>query len=395
MKFEALQARYGDCILITFDGDPPTRLLVDGGPAGVYRTALSPRLLLERKDLPRHEPLVIDAVMVSHIDEDHILGILDLFGELQDCNQRQAPWPYRPSWLLHNSLDSLVGEGEGGLVRASGGETVLASLGDEQITIDQNPRDIDPVALHVLQSYGQGSKLSTLSAALQIDRNPPNREVLRLEDGNVRTLRLGEASLRIVGPMSKEIAALRKKWSQWKAKKDDPDARQALAAYLDTSVPNLSSIVTLVEQRGKTVLLTGDARGDKIITGLEEAKLLDHRGPLKVDILKLPHHGSARNLDVDFFERIHADHYVASGDGTYGNPDRETLEMIEKARPGATFDVHLTYSPQSCDETHKQWLTSKGKPAFRKGKDSISDIVERWRSAGGIGIHEGPVSISF
>ena len=395
MKFEALQARYGDSLLLTFEGDATIRLLVDGGPAGVYRTSLSPRLLLERKTLPRQEPLVIDAVMVSHIDEDHILGILDLFGELQDCEQRHAPWPYRPSWLLHNSLDSLAGEGEGGLVRASGGVTVLASLEGEKISDGIAKREMDPVAVHVLQSYGQGSKLSTLSASLQIERNPPDRSVLMLEEGNVRTLKLGNATLKIVGPMASEVEDLRKNWSEWKTKKNSPDARQALAAYLDDSVPNLSSVVALVEHEGRKVLLTGDARGDRILEGLEKAGLLANGGSLEIDVLKLPHHGSARNMGVDFFERIKADHYVASGDGTYGNPDRNTLLMLEQARPTGNFDVHLTYSAQSCDDTHKQWRAARGKPSFKQGRDSIADVVKRWGTEGRIAVHEGAVQISY
>ena len=53
---------------------------------------------------------------------------------------------------------------------------------------------------------------------------------------------------------------------------------------------------------------------------------------MHVDVLKVPHHGSSNNLDDDFFERIIADHYVFSGDGEHGNPERETLEMLFKAR---------------------------------------------------------------
>src|SRR5262252_3492897 len=44
--------------------------------------------------------------------------------------------------------------------------------------------------------------------------------------------------------------------------------------YSDKSVPNLSSIVCLIEKNGKRVLLTGDARGDKIREGLDNAGLL-------------------------------------------------------------------------------------------------------------------------
>ena len=51
-----------------------------------------------------------------------------------------------------------------------------------------------------------------------------------------------------------------------------------LAAFVDKSVPNLSSIVVLAELGGKSMLLTGDARGDKILEGMELAGLLETGG---------------------------------------------------------------------------------------------------------------------
>ena len=104
-------------------------------------------------------------------------------------------------------------------------------------------------------------------------------------------------------------------------------AGRALAAYVDKSVPNLSSIVVLAEAGGKRMLLTGDARGDKILEGLRARRPAGRparTSKMHVDLLKVPHHGSANNLDDDFFERITADHYVFSGDGEHGNPERET-----------------------------------------------------------------------
>ena len=93
-----------------------------------------------------------------------------------------------------------------------------------------------------------------------------------------------------------------------------------LAAFADKSVPNLSSIVVLAELGGKSMLLTGDARGDKILEGMELAGLLEEGGNKHVDLLKVPHHGSDNNMETIFFKRVPADHYVFSGDGEHGNP---------------------------------------------------------------------------
>ncbi len=97
----------------------------------------------------------------------------------------------------------------------------------------------------------------------------------------------------------------------------------------------------------RRMLLTGDARGDKIIENLEEHGLMDDEGKIHVDLLKMPHHGSDRNVEDDFFKRVTADHYVVSGDGRHHNPELETYRMLFKARQGGDpYVIHVTYPPE-------------------------------------------------
>ena len=120
----------------------------------------------------------------------------------------------------------------------------------------------------------------------------------------------------------------------------------------------------LVEAEKKRILLTGDARGDKIIEGLKLAGLLGAgaNAKLKVDVMKVPHHGSANNVEDDFFEKIVADHYVFSGDGEHGNPEREAVEMLLEARPNDSFTMHFTYPIDEIDVERKaDWAKEQGK----------------------------------
>jgi beta-lactamase superfamily II metal-dependent hydrolase len=71
--------------------------------------------------------------------------------------------------------------------------------------------------------------------------------------------------------------------------------------------------------------------------------LLDGDDHIHVDILKIPHHGSDRNMSQHFFERVSADHYIISGNGEYNNPDKSTLVMLSMATQGRDdFTIHLT-----------------------------------------------------
>lgn len=86
MRFslDVLRARKGDCLMIHYGSkDKPHLILIDGGPSDVYRPHLKPRLALvhEARGLEEEDSLPVDVVMVSHVDDDHIKGILELTGE--------------------------------------------------------------------------------------------------------------------------------------------------------------------------------------------------------------------------------------------------------------------------------------------------------------------------
>jgi beta-lactamase superfamily II metal-dependent hydrolase len=90
------------------------------------------------------------------------------------------------------------------------------------------------------------------------------------------------------------------------------------------------------------MLLTGDARGDKILQGLNSAGL-QANGKIDVDILKVPHHGSDRNVSTDFFRWVVAKHYVFCGDGSNCNPHAATLAMVTEARGNTNYTMWFAH----------------------------------------------------
>lgn len=323
-SLEALRARHGDSLLLHY-GEPgdPRLIVIDGGPSGVFKDALLPRLEALRDQ--RGGRLEIENLMVSHVDEDHVRGVLDFGRALDEEAALRAGFEVKTLWL--NSFEDTVGDGPGG-AQAS---TVPAGVDEGEIQA-------------VIASVGEGRSLRNLANKLGWRFNEGFDELIVAPNDAGVEVDLDPLRLTVVGPRVAELEALRKKWADEVAKLVAKERAAAeVAAYLDKSVLNLSSIVCLAELGGKRMLLTGDARGDKILHGLEAAGLMEE-GKLEVDLLKVPHHGSSRNLTQEFFEKVRAREMVISADGEHHNPDLETLEMISAARKDDQFTLHLTYS---------------------------------------------------
>jgi beta-lactamase superfamily II metal-dependent hydrolase len=303
-SLEALQAFQGDSLLL-HAGDK--LVLIDGGPRTTWEQSLRPRLEQLRARVPGGGPLRIDLAMVSHIDDDHIHGLTDLGSTLVDLDEDQQPLPYDVGGLWHNAFDDIIGN------RAS---------------------EVPAAGAPVVASVGQGRVLRDQAVRLGWARNQPF-------DGLViapRVVPIGDATLTVVAPAAPALAKLDAKWEEVLTHQA---AKTQVAEYADTSVFNLSSIVVLAEAAGKRMLLCGDARGDHVLEGLDAAGA-GKDGVTQLDILKLPHHGSIRNVDHDFFERLPAAHYVVSANGRDGNPETETLNAIATSRKDDDFEIHLT-----------------------------------------------------
>lgn len=319
---EAVKAKHGDCLLLHWGPEAAPRLaLIDGGPGGIYRRFLRPRLaaLAQERGVDR---LAIDLAMVSHIDEDHISGLIDLAEEME---LRAAPATIGRLW--HNSLEGLLDTP----LDSSEVDRATAALGGPS-------RRADSIwYAKVLASVRQGQILHGHARRLGLagTMNHPFQPLVAARAG-ARPARLGGLSLTVIGPALPEIEALR---AAWREKRVDG----IVAAFADDSPYNLSSIVVLAAYRGRRMLLTGDARGDRILDGLKRRRLL-RDGRIHVDLLKLPHHGSPNNVTPEFFEQVTADAYVVSGDGRkHPNPHRSAMTWLADARAGGGYEVYCTY----------------------------------------------------
>ena len=339
LKLHIIQARNGDCLLLEF-GTPsrPRIMLIDGGPATVYSNHLRGKL----QDICTAGGQ-LDLVVLSHVDDDHVRGLLDLFKELQS-QQRDGFHPFiRVNALWHNTFSQTLGPEV---------EVRFQMLMSEELA----GRDQMVQSSLESRSIAQGDELTRMAYDLDLPMNPEflPRGVIAV-DYSPLPFTLGNLRLQIVGPTRKNLERLGKQWEKWLDVNEkqvlvrDPLLAEQAAIKADRSIPNLSSIMFLAEAGGKTILFTGDGRGQHLLAGLRQMHLLDQQGRLHVDVLKVPHHGSARNVKRDFFKQVTADTYVISADGSDHNPDLITLVWIVDAAQelGREIQILVTNETES------------------------------------------------
>lgn len=363
VTLEALNALYGDCLLLRYPGaDGKERFwIVDGGPragtaAGerisVWLDVLLPRIedIKDEINADPSKPLPIALGMVSHIDDDHIFGIMNLMARLvTPAPGEPAPVKFNRFWF--NSFEGLVGPKPAGIPA----EAQTASM-QSMFDVKNFPGLEDEDGRMVMESVGQGITLAGSLTTLGLQGNAPVRGLVVAKQEQ-QPFDIEGAKVTVIGPLQKRLDKLRAEWAK-ALQKPTKEARQAALqelflpkSLMDSAVANLSSIVVLVDVDGKKLLLTGDANGDDIVSAWGELGL--GATPVMLNVLKMPHHGSIRNCSKKFLETFVADHYVFSANGKFDNPDPETLEALVKMHGKRKITLHFTNEDVTWSKAYK------------------------------------------
>lgn len=358
LRLHVVQARFGDCLILEYGTSDPRYILIDGGPRGVYRDHLKSVLADIRESAGQW-----DAMVLTHVDQDHVRGLLDLTKTLKEQQRKQKPLLVDVKTLWFNTYSLALG--------SEPKEDLSKGLGSVP--------EAAPYAEAVDKSIAQGDLFTDDAMVLDMSLNPgfALSPFVTVEEAPQPLATLDNLELYVVGPTQKNLEGLRQDWLEWikdQATKAEAKGKSkaAVARDLDDRVANLSSIMLYAKADDKTLLLTGDGRSDHLVEGLDQAGLLGPDGKLHVDVLKLPHHGSVRNVTPDFFSTITADTYVISADGKHGNPDPPTLEwLVTAARDqGRQVQILITNRPPHIDEWEADF------PAAEYGYQWLGPIPE-------------------
>jgi beta-lactamase superfamily II metal-dependent hydrolase len=381
MQITVFQSAKGDCLLLS-DTPGKTRILVDGGMPDAYTTHVAPAL-----GKLRTTKKSIDLVYVSHIDQDHIGGVLRMLDDevLWRVHEHQkkrenrnpghkAPKVPRPpviGALWHNAFHDILERNAGPIEEALAAMAPVLSGAalDEVREAGRKQADLTTSiaeAIRVSRRIGPkqlGIKLNALpNASHRPARGTAPSKLLMVRAGQ-QPIKLGDFRITIIGPTASHLKKLRDDWNTFLRSADGKkalskirsDAREdekrlgagdlgrllavmALQAEAfgnpkSVTPPNLASLTLLVEEGGKSILLTGDARWDQVIDGLEATGRLQPGQTLTVDVVKVPHHGSQHNVgETTLLDRVVGKDYVFCGDGFKNNPEISVVQVMVKHR---------------------------------------------------------------
>jgi len=318
LNLHVLQAEYGDCfILESKQGKESTAVLIDGGPYQTFQKHLKPTF----QKLPTNRKL--DLVVLSHIDNDHIIGLLDLLDEIKNQREKGIKELVKVCELWHNSFNDILQiDAEPYLFFKN------IFVNENLISKKEEEKNQQIISSIIMKGFQQGKDLALLAITLKISINSRFNKLIVIDE-IVKSIRLKNITIRILGPTRKNLEKLREEWKDWLTKKKQiQNVESDLLQILDKSVPNLSSIMFLAEIKNKRILFTGDGSGEDVIRILSKNEMLDERGKIHVNVLKVPHHGSDRNVSKEFFNTVNADYYVISANGRDDNPSLGTLKWI-------------------------------------------------------------------
>lgn len=250
MKLTVFQSQDGDCMLLT--GSDGKMVLADGGRAASYSKFVAPFL---NAQLTAGNKL--DTVYISHIDADHVEGVLRMLDDLVayevfDFQQKQGnpgftkpktdnPRPMTPKNIWHNAFHDQVPQNAGEITEMlAASAAVLAGA-----TLKKN---LDVAAWHreLATSMTQAANISRRigNKQLKIKLNPQyggKLMVLKNSAAPPAPIKIGTMKWHIIGPAEKHLKKLRDEWNKWLGTVKGQDAIGKVKAQAAKDEKNLGN----------------------------------------------------------------------------------------------------------------------------------------------------------
>lgn len=273
----------GDCFLIEIGEEKyPIYILVDG------RKACQANANIEEISKLMKSGRVLDYLIVTHCDNDHIGGIIEIINQGKLINSNTN--------IIYNLVTKPV-QADISYAQAE----MLEKLATEYTLINTCSKDYSRLA----------GKLLLLSRGKRADFNP------QICEGN-------KPILTLLSPSSSGINDVYLNYLE--AKKDKNRK--------DSEVINRNSITFLLEYENKKAIFTGDAYFCDVEPVLNSLK--NFTSSTKIDFIKLPHHGALNNCGsiIGFAVQHQCEKLLVTGETMWKRRiDAKTGKIIEPKHP--------------------------------------------------------------
>lgn len=302
IKLKSLPAHDGDCFIIQYgEEEKSSNILVDGG-----RGQQVVKQLLSETQIISNKRENIDLLVLTHIDADHIQGLLKLFSFSSFNKDYIKKVLFNSRTLLSQKFDTRV-------------------VKDEQLEIVQ-AKDII--------SFKQGESFEDYLADLNIGK-------MEIVDSYSNPIEINNAVITIVTP---DEESLRKLYVNWDKEFQNEEIDKPISGMNtdydidlgdiienkfqeDRAIVNGSSISFILEYNDKRILMLADAHPSAVKYKIEE---LYGKDEVSFDLVKISHHGSKANTSDELLAHINCEKYLISSNrgNRHGFPHKEALSRI-------------------------------------------------------------------
>ncbi|MDH6372518.1 beta-lactamase superfamily II metal-dependent hydrolase [Paenibacillus sp. PastF-3] len=370
-------AKNGDTFLVSCFGESNVNILIDLAYLHTYKNYVKP-VLLDKNTTGES----LDLMVVTHIDQDHIAGAISF---LKDNGSCESPNIIEVKEIWHNSYRHLSISQHEHQLNKTEKEMIEKKVGYVE-------RDYDDCRTPI--SGKQGSRLAGYLYLNGYNWNGSYNDNAVSYNEIPVFIGNGSVKLTVLSPTNIELNNLEKVWRKELRRTfprmsltSDPcfdDAVEYVSEYLEpkgvgvgrTNVSatgsikklsmspfaedrdeiNASSITFILEHRDKKMLFLGDCPPSITIRQLE-ALFSTTEVPLYFDLIKVSHHGSQFNTNMDLLNMIDSKNYLISTNGSgHGHPDMETLSRIVDRKSTFTRNLFFSYPTPSAISMNKEDL---------------------------------------
>lgn len=338
--FKTFLSGTGDCIMLLIENNGvEVHIMVD---CGVYSQDIKDFLCNKFHN-------VIDYLIVTHIDNDHILGIISMLETetsltinhiLYNCYQRKddkgEPWDDRMKQnmkSLYSTLPPVIDMIEGKISADSSLTLAELILGNESWRKVWKREYITDKTSDIPLGEGLG-RIVFLS---------PNPDALKALDKQYRKLfwqklykqktedyqseeSIYEALLRILNK-EEVLDSFYEDNKVTSVQLTDDKLKELAARKLEKlSINNIASIAFVWEEGDHRILFMGDSDPAQVINALK-LKYRDVPLPIVFDAIKVSHHGSSHSTSLDFLKVADSEHFFFTG-GSNKAPSLEAMSRI-------------------------------------------------------------------